>query len=234
MSRDPADGDAPARIGVLLADDVPLLRMGFRLILDSQHGITVVGEAADGIQAVEMASQLRPDVILMDVRMPRLDGIAATRQIVHSHPAARIIILTTFDLDEYAFAGLEAGASGFLLKDTQPADLIAAVRHVATGDAVIAPRMTRRLLDTYLTQPMRRPPDTSSPASDPLLADLTPRERDVLAALAEGLSNAEIAARFVLAQTTVKTHVGRILTKLHLRDRLQAVVYAHKHGITPD
>jgi DNA-binding NarL/FixJ family response regulator len=227
----PADVVPTAPIRVLLADDIPLLRMGFRLILDNQPGITVVGEAADGTQAVELTSQLHPDVILMDVRMPRLDGIAATRQIIKATPATRIIILTTFDLDEYAFAGLEAGASGFLLKDTQPADLIAAVHHVASGDAVIAPRMTRRLLDAYLTQPPGR--QAAASATDrAFLARLTPRERDVLIALADGLSNAEIAARFVLAETTVKTHVGRILTKLHLRDRVQAVVYAHTHGIT--
>ena len=220
-------------IRILLADDLRLLRMGFRLILNGETDLEVVGEAGDGAEAVHLTALLRPDIVLMDVRMPVLEGIAATKQIVQSGSAARIIILTTFDLDEYAFSGLQAGASGFVLKDTEPADLITAIRVVASGDSVIAPRMTRRLIDTYLrpvTTPAHPPP---SPHEDPLLAGLTPREYEVLIALAEGMSNAEIAARFFLAETTIKSHVGQILAKLHLRDRVQAVVYAHKAGIAP-
>lgn len=229
MSGPPEVNRASPPVRVLLADDLPLLRMGFRLILEGEGGITVVGEASDGVEAVAMTAQLHPDVVLMDVRMPRLDGIAATREIVSSGLTTRVLILTTFDLDEYAFAGLESGASGFLLKDTHPADLVAAVRHIASGDAVVAPRMTRRLLDAYLSPASAPGPKIID--ADPLLADLTAREREILMALAEGLSNAEIADRFVLADSTVKTHIGRILTKLHLRDRVQAVVYAYRNGL---
>ena len=220
-------GNTP--INVLLADDQPLLRMGFRLILEGEEDLRIVGEASDGADAVRQARELRPDVVLMDVRMPVLDGIEATRAITASGSCARIIILTTFDVDEYAFAGLQAGASAFLLKDVAPSELISAVRVVASGDAVVAPRVTQRLLETYVRGAAR--PAPAAPAPDPLLADLTPRETEMLEAMAEGLSNAEIAHRYYLSEATVKTHVRRILTKLHLRDRVQAVVYAYETGL---
>jgi DNA-binding NarL/FixJ family response regulator len=216
-------------ITVLLVDDQPLLRMGFRLILEGEDDLRIVGEASDGAEAVRLARQLNPDVVLMDVRMPVLDGIEATRAITAAGSPARIIILTTFDVDEYAFAGLQAGASAFLLKDAVPSDLINAVRVVASGDAVVAPRITQRLLETYVRGAAR--PAPAAPAPDPLLADLTPRETEMLEAMAEGLSNAEIAHRYFLSEATVKTHVRRILTKLHLRDRVQAVVYAYETGL---
>jgi DNA-binding NarL/FixJ family response regulator len=220
-------GNAP--INVLLADDQPLLRMGFRLILEGEEDLRIVGEASDGADAVRQARELSPDVVLMDVRMPVLDGIEATRAITASSSCARIIILTTFDVDEYAFAGLQAGASAFLLKDVAPSELVSAVRVVASGDAVVAPRVTQRLLETYVRGAAR--PAPAVPAPDPLLADLTPRETEMLEAMAEGLSNAEIAHRYYLSEATVKTHVRRILTKLHLRDRVQAVVYAYETGL---
>jgi DNA-binding NarL/FixJ family response regulator len=207
---------------VLLADDQPLLRLGFRMVLEAQDGITVVGEAGDGAAAVRLTAQLAPDVVLMDVRMPGMDGIEATRRIVAAGSASRVLILTTFDLDEYAFAGLRAGASGFLLKDVPPADLLAAIRIVADGEAVVAPRATRRLLDEFA---LLMPPSVAPPSS------LTPREREVLALLAGALSNAEIADRLGLSEGTVKAHVGRILTKLHRRDRVQAVVFAFETGL---
>lgn len=219
-------------IRVLLVDDQPLLRKGFRLVLSAEPDIDVVGEADDGGAAVRLTQELRPDVVLMDVRMPRMDGIEATRAIVTSGSASRVLILTTFDLDEYAFSGLRAGASGFLLKDVLPGDLTAAIRAVASGDAVIAPSTTRRLLDAYADQlsvESERPP-----RRDPRLDALTDREREVLDALAAGLSNAEIAGRLVLSEATVKTHVGHVLTKLGVRDRVQAVIYAYEHGlVTP-
>ena len=220
-------GNAP--INVLLADDQPLLRMGFRLILEGEEDLRIVGEASDGADAVRQVGELNPDVVLMDVRMPVLDGIEATRAITAAGSCARIIILTTFDVDEYAFAGLQAGASAFLLKDVAPSELISAVRVVASGDAVVAPRVTQRLLETYVRGAAR--PAPAAPAPDPLLADLTPRETEMLEAMAEGLSNAEIAHRYYLSEATVKTHVRRILTKLHLRDRVQAVVYAYETGL---
>ena len=220
-------GNTP--INVLLADDQPLLRMGFRLILEGEEDLRIVGEASDGADAVRQARELNPDVVLMDVRMPVLDGIEATRAITASGSCARIIILTTFDVDEYAFAGLQAGASAFLLKDVAPSELVSAVRVVASGDAVVAPRVTQRLLETYVRGAAR--PAPAAPAPDPLLADLTPRETEMLEAMAEGLSNAEIAHRYYLSEATVKTHVRRILTKLHLRDRVQAVVYAYETGL---
>jgi DNA-binding NarL/FixJ family response regulator len=216
-------------ITVLLVDDQPLLRMGFRLILEGEEDLTIVGEASDGAEAVQRARELNPDVVLMDVRMPVLDGIEATRAITQSGSGSRVIILTTFDVDEYAFAGLQAGASAFLLKDAAPSDLISAVRVVASGDAVVAPRVTRRLLETYVRGSAR--PVPQAPAPDPLLGELTPRETEMLEAMAEGLSNAEIAHRYFLSEATVKTHVRRILTKLHLRDRVQAVVYAYETGL---
>lgn len=215
-------------ITVLLVDDQPLLRMGFRLILEGEDDLHIVGEASDGAEAVRQVRDLNPDVVLMDVRMPVLDGIEATRAITASGAEARIIILTTFDVDEYAFAGLQAGASAFLLKDVAPSELISAVRVVASGDAVVAPRITQRLLETYVRGAGR--PAPAAPR-DPLLEDLTPRETEMLEAMAEGLSNAEIAHRYFLSEATVKTHVRRILTKLHLRDRVQAVVYAYETGL---
>jgi len=228
-----------APIRILLVDDQPLLRMGFRLILEGEPDLCIVGEASDGASAVRGAVELLPDVVLMDVRMPVLDGIEATRAITSSGSAARIIILTTFDLDEYAFAGLQAGASAFLLKDVAPTELVSAVRVVASGDAVVAPRITRRLLETYVRNapPAEGRADQSGPglgarpARDPLLAELTPRETEMLEAISEGLSNAEIAHRYFLSEATVKTHVRRILNKLQLRDRVQAVVYAYETGL---
>ena len=218
-----------APITVLLVDDQPLLRMGFRLILEGEEDLRIAGEASDGAEAVKLAKELQPDVVLMDVRMPVLDGIEATRAITAAGSSARVIILTTFDVDEYAFAGLQAGASAFLLKDAAPQDLIHAVRVVASGDGVVAPRVTQRLLETYVRGAGR--PVPAAPAPDPLLAELTPRETEMLGAMAEGLSNAEIAHRYFLSEATVKTHVRRILTKLHLRDRVQAVVYAYETGL---
>ena len=221
-------------IRVLLADDQQLLRAGFRMVLDAQPGIEVVGEAGDGAEAVEQTARLAPDVVLMDVRMPGVDGIEATRRIVAAGAAARVLILTTFDLDEYAFAGLRAGASGFLLKDVPPDQLTAAIRAVAAGDAVVAPRVTRRLLDAFAHALPESPGDAAPPASPhehPRLAELTPREHEVLLELAGGRTNAEIAARLVLSEATVKSHVGRILGKLDLRDRVQVVILAYELGL---
>jgi DNA-binding NarL/FixJ family response regulator len=215
-------------IRVVLVDDQELLRLGFRMILDAEDGVEVVGEAGDGAQAVELAARCRPDVVLMDVRMPVMDGLEATRRIVANDPAVRVLVLTTFDLDEYAFGALRAGASGFLLKDVPPGELSAAIRTVASGDAVVSPRITRRLLDEYAH--LLSSPGHDEPISRAMSA-LTDREREVLIALAEGLSNAEIAARLFVSEATVKTHVGRMLGKLELRDRLQAVVFAFQTGI---
>ena len=226
-SNDAGNAQGGGPVSVLLVDDQPLLRMGFRLILEGEEDLHIVGEASNGAEAVAKVDQLRPDVVLMDVRMPVLDGIEATRAITGSGSWARIIILTTFDLDEYAFAGLQAGASAFLLKDVAPAELVHAVRLVASGDAVVAPRVTQRLLENFVRS---RPASTPAPR-DPLLEDLTRREVEVLQAIAEGLSNAEIARKFFLSEATVKTHVRRILTKLHLRDRVQVVVYAYETGL---
>ena len=215
-------------ISVVLVDDEPLLRLGFRLVLDSQPDMSVVGEAADGAAAVRKVAEFDPDVVLMDVRMPGMDGIDATRQIVRDHGRSRVLILTTFDMDEYAFAGLRAGASGFLLKNVPPEDLLSAIRAVAGGDAVVAPRVTRRLLDTMAHHlPDRRADDDQ----DPALARLTEREREVLLHIARGLSNAEIAQQLSVSEATVKSHVGRMLSKLELRDRVQAVVFAYQNGI---
>lgn len=217
-------------ISILLADDQPMLRLGFCLVLNAQDDMHVVGEAADGAAAVRMTAALRPTVVLMDVRMPGMDGIEATRRIVESASATRVLILTTFDLDEYAYEGLRAGASGFLLKNIPPPDLMSAIRAVASGDAVVAPSVTRRLIDTFLPHL----PQAGGPAGlrePPELATLTAREREILTEVATGLSNAEIAAKLMLAEPTVKTHVGRVLGKLQLRDRVQAVVYAYEHGL---
>ncbi|NUP75110.1 MAG: response regulator transcription factor [Sinomonas sp.] len=218
------------RLRLLLVDDQPLLRVGFRMVLDAEEGIDVIGEAGDGSEAVRLTRELEPDVVLMDVRMPVMDGIEATRRIAASSSAARIIILTTFDLDEYAFAGLQAGASAFLLKDVAPADLVHAVQLVESGDAVVSPLVTQLLLETYVRAGAGAVgrPETQA---DPLLQDLTPRELEVLRAICEGLSNAEIAHRLYLSEATVKSHVRRILSKLHLRDRVQAVVYGYETGL---
>jgi DNA-binding NarL/FixJ family response regulator len=213
-------------IRVLLCDDQALVRSGFRMILETREDLEVVGEAEDGVQALELAWRQLPDVVLMDVRMPRLDGVEATRRLVAAGSEARVLILTTFDLDEYVFEALRAGASGFLLKDVQPAQLVDAVRVVAHGEALLAPTVTRRLLDRFAGS---LPGAPEPPA--PELAELTDREREVLALLAEGLSNAELAERLFLSETTVKTHVSSILRKLGLRDRVQAVVLAYQAGL---
>jgi DNA-binding NarL/FixJ family response regulator len=215
-------------IRVLLCDDQALVRSGFRMILDAREDIEVIGEAQDGAHAIELAHRRRPDVILMDVRMPRLDGVEATRRLVEGGSPARIVILTTFDLDEYVYEALRAGASGFLLKDVQPDQLVDAIRVVARGEALLAPTVTRRLLDRFA-----RVLPAASPQLAPELSELTEREREVLALLGTGLSNAELAERLFLSETTVKTHVSSILRKLNLRDRVQAVVLAHQAGLVP-
>ncbi len=225
-------------ISVLLVDDQELMRMAFRMVIESQPDLEVAGEAATGAEALARTSELNPDVVLMDVRMPGLDGVEATRRIVASGSDARVIILTTFDLDEYVYAALRAGASGFLLKDAQPADLLSAVRAVGRGDAVVAPSITRRLLDAYahrLGVPPDGEPDARiGQAAQERLDSLTSREREVLMLVAGSLSNAEIAERLVLSEATVKSHVGRILAKLDLRDRVQIVVFAYETGlVTP-
>jgi DNA-binding NarL/FixJ family response regulator len=212
-------------IRVALVDDQELVRTGFRMVLDAQEDMTVVGEAADGAEAVDLARRRTADVMIMDVRMPRLDGVAAARQICGADGAPRVLMLTTFDLDEYAFAALKAGASGFLLKDVPPQELLFAIRCVHSGDSVVAPSTTRRLIDRFV--PLI-PADEQPP---PELADLTEREREVLIQVAAGLSNAEIATRLFVSEATVKTHVGRILAKLGLRDRVQAVVLAYESGM---
>ncbi|MEV7929252.1 MULTISPECIES: response regulator transcription factor [unclassified Kitasatospora] len=211
-------------IRILIADDEALLRMAFSTVLEGQPDMTPVGEAADGAQAIRLARELRPDVVLMDVRMPGIDGIEATRQVIRASPHSRVLILTTFDLDEYAFAGLSAGASGFLLKNTRPEELLTAIRSVAAGDAVVSPRITRLLLEHL------RPhiPDGGSAGPDHRLSRLSAREREVLVQVGCGLSNTEIAAALFLAEATVKSHLGRILHKLELRDRIQAVVFAYE------
>ena len=212
-------------IRVLLVDDQSMLRLGFRLILDAEDGIGVVGEAGDGATAVSMSAALRPDVVLMDVRMPGMDGIAATAAIVAAHPDSRVLILTTFDLDEYVLAGLRAGASGFLLKDVPPEQLVAGIRVVAEGEALLSPSITRRLIQEFASA-------TPSPPEPPAgLGELTARELEVFKLVARGLSNAEIAAELVVSETTVKTHVARVLMKLGIRDRVQAVVLAYECGV---
>ncbi|HTA06516.1 MAG TPA: response regulator transcription factor [Solirubrobacteraceae bacterium] len=218
---------------VLLADDQELMRMGFRMVMDTQPDLEIVGEASNGLEAVAAARSLEPDVVLMDVRMPELDGVEATRRIVASQCSARIIILTTFDLDEYVYAALRAGASGFLLKDAPPSDLLSGVRAVASGDAVVAPSVTRRLLSSFADR-LPAPGARAEGERDARMELLTAREREVLLHVAASLSNAEIAARLVLSEATVKSHVGRILSKLELRDRVQIVVFAYESGlITP-
>jgi DNA-binding NarL/FixJ family response regulator len=212
-------------IRVLVVDDQPLVRAGFRMILSSQADIEVAGEAQDGAEALAMVKSLAPDIVVMDIRMPLMDGVTATRELVAQGENPRVIVLTTFDTDADAFAALQAGASGFLLKNAPPEELLAAIRAVASGDAVVAPRITRRLLDRFAGQ------FTVAASDDAGLAQLTDREREVVLLVANGLSNAEIAQKLVVAEATVKTHVGRILTKLSLRDRVQIVVRAYESGL---
>jgi DNA-binding NarL/FixJ family response regulator len=212
-------------IRVLLVDDQELMRMGFRMVLNAQEDLEVIGEASDGVDAVRLAEELRPDVVLMDVRMPRLDGVEATKQITEAG-TAKVLVMTTFDMDEYALSALRNGASGFLLKDTPPADLVSALRAVASGDAVVSPSVTKRLLDRFLG------PAGGGELRDASVLDvLTDREREVLVLIAKGLSNTELAQKLFLSEATVKTHVGRILAKLELRDRVQAVVLAYETGL---
>jgi DNA-binding NarL/FixJ family response regulator len=216
----------PTPVRVLLVDDQPLLRTGFRMVLGGEPGLDVVGEAGDGVEAVDLTRRLLPDVVLMDIRMPRMDGVAATRAIVAARLPVSVLILTTFDLDEYVVGALRAGASGFLAKDVPADDLITAIRTVAAGEAVVGPRILKRLLDRFAeTLP---DPDLAPPRD---LKALTEREREVLVQVARGLSNAEIARELRVSETTVKTHVGHVLTKLGLRDRVQAVVLAYECGL---
>ncbi len=231
-------------IRVLLVDDQALIRLGFRMVLESEPDLEVVGEAEDGAQAVALATELAPDVVIMDVRMPGMDGITATGRIVTGAPRTRVLIVTTFDLDEYAFAGLRAGASGFMLKNAPPAELVGAIRTVAAGDAIVEPRVTRRLLDLFGAQlpadgsaaPAQRQVAMDAHAArvgrdDPRLASLTERETDVFTAIARGMSNAEISSALYMAESTVKTHVSRILMKLGLRDRVHAVMLGYETGV---
>jgi DNA-binding NarL/FixJ family response regulator len=211
---------------VLIVDDQALVRVGLRKILESERHLSVVGEAADGEDAVSAVRRLRPDLVLMDVRMPVMDGIEATRRIVHARPGTRVLILTTFGLDGYVFDALRAGASGFMLKDAPPEEIAAAVRLVAGGEALLAPAVTRAVIEEFARLPA--PTVTSHPVA---LAELTPREREVLDLMARGLSNPEICAALVISEATAKTHVARILQKLGLRDRVQAVIYAYETGL---
>jgi len=219
---------------LLIVDDHPLQRMGFRMLVESQPDLVVLGEADNGADAVRRATELGPDVVLMDVRMPGVDGIEATRRIIAAGGRSRVLVLTTFDLDEYAYAALRAGASGFLVKDAQPEELLAGIRVVAAGDAVVAPKLTRRLLDRFADQfPVEGESDASATAER--LGVLTEREKEVLTAIGRGWNNTEIAERFHLAESTVKTHVGRILAKIGARDRVQAVIFAYNTGlVSPD
>ena len=212
-------------IEVLLADDQTLVRAGFRMIIDAQPDMAVVGEAADGLEAVEEWRRVRPDVVLMDVRMPGLDGIEATRRVLAEGSDARILMLTTFDLDDYVYEAMKAGASGFLLKTAPPHQLTAAIRDAAAGETLVAPAITRRLVEQFVSQPR---PSVDGP---PALAMLTSRELEVLTFIAQGLSNAELARELFVSEATAKTHVGRILMKLGLRDRVQAVVLAYESGL---
>lgn len=218
--------EEPNPIRVLIVDDHELIRRGMRMVLDAEDDMKVVGEAASGAEAVHMAGDLRPDVILMDIRMPEMDGIEATRRIVRGTPASRVLVLTTFDLDEYAFGSLRAGASGFLLKNTPPAQLTAAIRAIAAGDALVPPRVTRSMLDLFATRLPRQ-----AEREDACLDVLTERERDVFLAIAKGYNNTEIGESLFVSESTVKTHVGRVLLKLDLRDRVQAVILAYEIGL---
>jgi DNA-binding NarL/FixJ family response regulator len=246
----PTADPLPRGIRVLLVDDQSLIRLGFRMVLENEADIEVVGEADDGAGALAIATELEPDVVVMDVRMPGMDGIEATERIAERLPGVRVLIVTTYDLDEYAFAGLRAGASGFLLKNARPAELLQAIRTVAAGDAIVEPRITRRLIDLFGPQlpgggtegspapPVRSDVPDAGPAapsadarSDARLASLTDREAEVFTAIARGMSNAEISAALYLSESTVKTHVGRILMKLGLRDRIHAVVLGYETGV---
>jgi DNA-binding NarL/FixJ family response regulator len=215
-----------AQVRVLIVDDDDLMRAGLEAVLFSDETVAVVGQVSDGRAAVEQGRALRPDVVLMDVRMPNLDGIAATRELVTAAPEAKVVILTTFERDDYIFGALNAGASGFLLKRTSPEELIAAIHAVAAGDSLLSPSVTRRVIDRMAQQP------TAEVGFDDRLGELTPREREVLEQVARGLSNSEIAAALVIEESTVKTHVKRILMKLRLRDRVQAVIFAYESGLT--
>ena len=214
-------------ITVLIVDDQPLQRFGFRMLLETNPDTEVVGEAGSGSEALRQAEALHPDVILMDIRMPGLDGIEATRRLTATTGRSRVLIMTTFDLDEYVYAALRAGASGFLLKDARPEELLSGIRAVAAGDAIIAPALTRRLLDVFATHL-----GAAADSDDPRLRSLTDREREVLTAIGQGWTNSEIAERLVLSESTVKTHVSRVLAKIGARDRVQAVIYAYDHGLT--
>jgi DNA-binding NarL/FixJ family response regulator len=213
-------------IRVVVADDQALVRSGFAVLLRSASDIEVVGEAANGREAVDLVELERPDIVLMDIRMPEMDGLEATREIVADRPETRVLILTTFDVDEYVYGALRAGASGFLLKDTRPEDLLAAVRIVADGEALLAPKVTRRLIEQFVQQP-----EAAASAPNPALSTLTDREAEVLAAVARGLSNAEVAEELFMSHATAKTHVSRLLTKLDARDRAQLVVIAYEAGV---
>ncbi len=227
-----ADDAGGATIRVFLVDDQQMVRGGFRMLVDSQPDLEVVGEAGDGAEALERLSVTRADVVLMDVRMPRMDGVEATRRLAERPDAPRVLVLTTFDLDEYAFAAIRAGAAAFLLKDAGPEELLAAIRTVHAGDSVVAPSTTRRLLEQFAAfLPDPASPGTSTAPADDRLAPLTEREREVLALVGRGLSNTEIAAELVVAETTVKTHVGRLLAKTGSRDRVQLVVLAYETGL---
>jgi DNA-binding NarL/FixJ family response regulator len=216
------------KIRVLIVDDQALVRAGFRMILESEEEIEIVGEAGDGLEALEAVRELRPDVVLMDIRMPNLDGLEATRRILDADgDGPRVLMLTTFDLDEYVYEALRAGASGFMLKDTPPEQLVAAIHVIASGDALLSPAITKRVIEEFIS----RPPSTISPERPPKLSELTARELEVLGFMARGLSNAEIARDLFVSETTVKTHVARILMKLDLRDRVQAVVFAYESGL---
>jgi DNA-binding NarL/FixJ family response regulator len=216
-------------IRVAIADDQTLVRTGLRMVIEAEPDLVVVGEASDGRTAIDVADALEVDVMLMDVRMPDVDGIAATEAIMARGRATRVVVLTTFDLDEYAFAAIRAGASGFLLKDSRPAELVGAIRTVHAGEAALAPRVTRRMIELFAGEL----PRAGAPREAPGLDTLTPREREILIAVAEGRSNPELAEQFYLSESTVKTHVGRVLQKLDARDRVQLVIYAYEHGLLP-
>ena len=211
------------KIRVLVADDQSMVRAGFRMLLSSEQDVDVVAEASNGLEAVDKAARFQPDVVLMDIRMPELDGLQATRQILAADPSARVLVLTTFDLDEYVYEALRAGASGFVLKDDPPEQLLGAIRTVAAGDALLSPSVTKRVIDQFSRLPRHEPPEE--------LAELTEREREVLALIAEGRSNSEIGKALFISETTVKTHVTHVLQKLGLRDRVQAVVLAYQAGL---